>query len=202
MRHCFGGGGFGGGGFGGGAIGEASQQSVPILDAVMQQIMLFVQGKAACQSVEDDEEGDEGDDEEEEDHDFILMDSVTDLVGGLARAIGPEFAPFVMPLLQPLGRFLAPSRPHTDKSMAIGCYADLVSSIGPALGANTAGSLLQVGMSGLADTSGGGEVQVSVGGCLFAIAGGRWKGPTIWWETSSVLAQNPAEPWMDVAVVP
>ena len=140
----------------------SGQQRVPILDAAMQQILLFMQGKAMCQSVEDEDDGEEGEEDEEEDHDFILMDSVTDLVGGLARAIGPEFAPFVVPLLQPLGRFLAPSRPHTDKSMAIGCYADLVGSIGPSLGANTAGSLLHVGMAGLADTSGGGEVQVSV----------------------------------------
>ena len=142
------------------------QQTVRILDAVMHQVLLFLGGKAVCQDIEnDDEEGDEYGvdmDGDEGDHDFVLMDSVTDLIGSLSRAIGPEFISYAIPLLHPIGRFLAPNRPHTDKSMAIGCYADIVSSIGPNLDASSTASLLQVGINGLADTSGRGEVQVSL----------------------------------------
>lgn len=60
---------------------------------LLQQLLLFLQGKAICQEVEnelDDGEIGEGD-EYNEDHDFILMDSVADLIGTLARTFGSNF---------------------------------------------------------------------------------------------------------------
>ena len=103
-----------------------------VLDSLVQQLLLFLEGKAMCQQINDDGDDDEGgfEEEDEEDHDFILMDSVTDLIGTLARAFGTRFLNYAQPLLQPLGRFLAPNRLHTDRSMAIGCYAELVQGIG------------------------------------------------------------------------
>ncbi len=141
-----------------------------ILGAVVQQLLLFLEGKAACQEMmlsrynDDGGGGDEdglgygGEDDDEEDHDFILMDSVTDLIGSLSRAIGPQFAPYAVQLLQPLGRFLAPNRPHTDRSMAIGTYGEIVSGVGAALQASPA-NMLEVGLIGLRDAHH--EVQVS-----------------------------------------
>jgi hypothetical protein len=118
------------------------------LDALVQQLMLFLENKANCQQIDDD---DDDEYEQEEDHDFILMDSVTDLIGTLARAFGSRFINHAIPLLQPLGRFLAPNRLHTDRSMAIGCYAELVQGIGSAMGGPHCASMLQVGQLGLND---------------------------------------------------
>jgi hypothetical protein len=79
------------------------------------------------------------------------MDSVTDLIGTLARAFGGRFVNHAAPLLQPLGRFLAPNRLHTDRSMAIGCYAELVQGIGGNMDGQHCASMLQVGQMGLSD---------------------------------------------------
>ena len=133
----------------------------PHLDALVQQLLLYLQGKAACQESEDDvEEEDEALLGEGEDHDFVLMDSVTDLVGTLARSFGGRFAGHAQPLLMPLGKYLAPNRPHTDRSMAIGCYAELVQGMGAEMGGQHCASMLQVAQTGLRD--GHHEVKVGV----------------------------------------
>ena len=119
----------------------------------VQQLLLFLQGKAICQEVEndlDDEESGEGD-EDDEDHDFILMDSVTDLIGTLARTFGTNFVNYATPLLEPLGRFLSPNRPHTDRSMAIGCYGELVQGMGAHMGGQHCASMVQIVLVGLRD---------------------------------------------------
>ena len=48
-----------------------------MLDSLVQQLLLFVQGTASCQQI-DDHSDDDDEEEGAEDHDFILMDSVTD----------------------------------------------------------------------------------------------------------------------------
>ena len=121
-----------------------------VLDSLVQQLLLFVQGTASCQQIDDHSDDDE-EEEGAEDHDFILMDSVTDLIGTLARAFGGRFVNHAAPLLQPLGRFLAPNRLHTDRSMAIGCYAELVQGIGGNMDGQHCASMLQVGQMGLSD---------------------------------------------------
>lgn len=121
-----------------------------MLDSLVQQLLLFVQGTASCQQI-DDHSDDDDEEEGAEDHDFILMDSVTDLIGTLARAFGGRFVNHAAPLLQPLGRFLAPNRLHTDRSMAIGCYAELVQGIGGSMDGQHGASMLQVGQMGLSD---------------------------------------------------
>jgi hypothetical protein len=121
-----------------------------VLDSLVQQLLLFVQGTANCQQIDDHSDDDE-EEEGAEDHDFILMDSVTDLIGTLARAFGGRFVNHAAPLLQPLGRFLAPNRLHTDRSMAIGCYAELVQGIGGNMDGQHCASMLQVGQMGLSD---------------------------------------------------
>jgi hypothetical protein len=130
-----------------------------LLDPLAQQLLLFLQGNAACQEVQDDLDDEDDENGEGEDHDFVLMDSVTDLVGTLARAFGSRFVNHAQPLLEPLGRFLAPNRPHTDRSMAIGCYGELVQGMGAQMGGQHCASMAQIVLVGMRDSHH--EVKVS-----------------------------------------
>ena len=51
------------------------------------------------------------------DHDHVLMDSVADLVGVLAKAWGAAFAPVFQEFLPAILEFAKGSRPATDRSM-------------------------------------------------------------------------------------
>ena len=87
------------------------------------------------------------------------MDSVTDLVGTLARAIGPEFAPYVMPLLQPLGRFLLRAGHIQTKAWRLDVMLTW-SALDPPL-VQTQQLVYCRSQCQVSNNSGGGEVQVS-----------------------------------------
>jgi len=68
----------------------------------------------------------EHDDDEEDDHDSLVIDAVSDLIGVLARVIGPGFEQYFDTMKDPLLKYCKPSRPHTDRSMALGCFAEVL----------------------------------------------------------------------------
>jgi hypothetical protein len=95
------------------------------IDPLMKQLLLFVNNKGKCQILYEEEEYDDDDD----DHDDQLMDSVTDCIGALTCAIGPSFQPHVHPFIKPLSRYLNTSRTASDRSMAVGCYAEILDGL-------------------------------------------------------------------------
>jgi hypothetical protein len=58
------------------------------------------------------------------------MDSVSDLIGALAKNIGVEFEPYFAAFHPLLLKFTKPSRAYSDRAMAIGCYAEVIAEIG------------------------------------------------------------------------
>lgn len=100
-----------------------------IIEELMQRILVIMNEKAPCQKVSN---ADGQADDEENDHDNIVMDTASDLIGTLAKTIGDQMIPFFDQLQKPLMRFLKPSRPFSDRAMAIGCYAEVLLEFGPA----------------------------------------------------------------------
>lgn len=93
-------------------------------------IVVLLQEQAPCQTAEAELEDDES---IVADHDAVLIDSVTDLIAYLAQATGVAFdKPFtkMFPLLM---AFYQPQRQSADRSMAIGCVAEVAAELGTAL---------------------------------------------------------------------
>lgn len=99
----------------------------PIANALMKAIHQILAEKAPCQQKY---EGDAEEEEDEDDHDNLVMDAVTDLIGELAKVLGPNFVVYFDEFQKLLLKFTKPSRAHTDRSMAIGCYAEVIAEIG------------------------------------------------------------------------
>jgi AAA+ ATPase superfamily predicted ATPase len=91
------------------------------------------------------------DDEEEEDHDNLVLESVSDLVGVLAKTMGEQIVPLFDQLQKALNKFLKPSRPYSDRAMAIGVYAEVVAEI-DASALKYADVVLKVVKAGLQDS--------------------------------------------------
>jgi importin-4 len=100
-----------------------------IIDELMQRLLVIMNEKAPCQKMSN---GDGQGDDEENDHDNVVMDSASELIGTLSKTIGDQMIPFFDQLQKPLMRFLKPTRPFSDRSMAIGCYAEVLLEFGPA----------------------------------------------------------------------
>ncbi|MGB4191691.1 MAG: hypothetical protein WBJ81_04000, partial [Rickettsiales bacterium] len=105
------------------------ENGAPIANDLMKAIHLILAEKAPCQVKY---EGDAGDDEDEDDHDNLVMDAITDLIGELAKVLGPNFVVYFDEFQKLLLKFTKPTRAHTDRSMAIGCYAEVIAEIGTA----------------------------------------------------------------------
>lgn len=103
-------------------------ESPRIGEVLMQRVLLIMNEKAPCQK---ELSGDGLADDEENDHDNIVMDSASDLIGTLAKTIGDQMIPFFDQLQKPLMRFMKPARPFSDRAMAIGCYAEVLLEFGP-----------------------------------------------------------------------
>jgi hypothetical protein len=88
----------------------------------------LLQEKAPCQvGVEAKEE----EDEDDEDHDQHIPDALSELVGDLSRALGPQFLPIFDQFFPALLKYTKPSRSHSDRCMALGCFGDVVKELGP-----------------------------------------------------------------------
>lgn len=98
------------------------------VNSLMHNILLLLQEKGECQKAGKTGDGD-GDDDD--DHDNIVMDAVTDVIGALARAMGSLFIQYFDHLVPTLLKFTKESRVYSDRSMAIGCFAEVFQEIGP-----------------------------------------------------------------------
>lgn len=94
-------------------------------NVLMSNIITMLSEKAKCQTVNQYE----ADEEEDEEHDNIFIDSVVDLIGTLAKAIGPGFVPYYDQFKGHLLKYTKKNRPYTDRAMAIGCFAEVMAEI-------------------------------------------------------------------------
>ena len=127
------------------ALTQPHKDGKSIADFLMEYILLLLQEKAECQvTIENDEE------DEDDNHDNQLMDNVCDLIGNVAKAAGPMIVPFFDTFFQCLLRFCKPSRPYTDKAMAIGCIGTVLDEINEH-GAKFIPNVMPLVMDGLVD---------------------------------------------------
>jgi hypothetical protein len=100
-------------------------KGMQVLPVLMECVTTLVMEKGICQK----RLSDEGEDDDD-DHDNLVMDRVSDLIGTLAKAMGPLFVPYFNAMAGPLLKFTKPQREHSDRSMAIGCFAEVIGEIG------------------------------------------------------------------------
>ncbi|CAM9940163.1 unnamed protein product, partial [Ectocarpus sp. 12 AP-2014] len=104
------------------------------------------------------EDGGGGDDDEEDDDEDTADGNVAyaacDLVGAFAKVIGPSFAESFDVFLPNILKYTKGSRPASDRSMAVGCFAEVFESIGPAC-AKYIGQVLPIIKLSLVDSSAG-----------------------------------------------
>uniref|UniRef100_A0A7S3FVR3 Importin N-terminal domain-containing protein n=1 Tax=Strombidium rassoulzadegani TaxID=1082188 RepID=A0A7S3FVR3_9SPIT len=114
------------------------------MDKLVQQLILFLDKKAFCQTklktgeeeedLEDVEDGEEdGSDEEEDeeddiDHDEIIFGNVSDIIYTLSRALGNSFAPYFNLIAPHLVVYTADNHPKSDRVMAMGCISEVFAS--------------------------------------------------------------------------
>lgn len=104
-------------------IGEKNSQQVPLPKHLLDLIIRFLQEKAPSQIPED---VDDDDRTEIEDHDFVLMESVSDLIAILAEVMGPSFEAGFRLMFPLIERFLKPEKQAPTKGMAVGLLAEVV----------------------------------------------------------------------------
>ena len=119
--------------------------SGPLGGVLIDTIVVLLQEKTPCQEKSGDEAADD-----DEDHDQDVIDSVSDLIGRLAKQMGPGFEVYFDRMLPLLLRYCKPARPFSDRSMAIGCFAEVVAELGPAA-LKYQDHLLPIVQAGLAD---------------------------------------------------
>ena len=107
------------------ALGIATSDSKIIGNVLMNNIIVMLTEKAKCQTVNQYE----ADEDEDEEHDNIFIDSVIDLIGQIAKALGPGFVPYFDQFKGHLLKYTKKNRPYTDRAMAIGCFAEVMDEI-------------------------------------------------------------------------
>ena len=77
-----------------------------------------------------------GGEDDEEDHDNVLMDNVADLCGAVAKVGGGLLGEGPADgIFQAFSKYAQPSRPKSDRAMALGCYAEMCVELPCALAA-------------------------------------------------------------------
>lgn len=100
----------------------------PVANILIGLMLTLLHEKAPCQvGVEAKEE----EDEDEGDHDEHIPDALSELVGDLSRVLGPQFIPYFDQFFPALMKYTKPSRVHSDRCMALGCFGDVVKELGP-----------------------------------------------------------------------
>lgn len=105
------------------------------IDALATMILQIFEKKAYCQSAGDDDLDGEGDENNEtaelEDSELesALIDANSDLTSTIAVTLGERFMKYFPVFLKYLKKYYKKNRPPSDRSMAIGCIAEMVRGI-------------------------------------------------------------------------
>jgi hypothetical protein len=132
---------------------ETHQESM--LDLLANQLLLLLQQEHPCQEQDDsfEEDGDQGkeeDDDEMAELDALVLCAAADTVAALSAAVGPQFAPYFQRFLPLIARFYKPTKPVSDRSMAIGALAEVVQGMEQGI-EPFANDLLQIFLNGMQD---------------------------------------------------
>jgi hypothetical protein len=128
------------------ALTNVDNQNQPILNRLMAIVLELLNEKAKCQIGSKVEEYDD-----DEDHDNIVIDAVSDLIGMIAKSVGGDFMPYFDVIGPSLIKYADPKRVYTDRSMALGCFAEVIQEIGEA-SFKYVPTLLPFVKAGLSDT--------------------------------------------------
>eukprot|EP01040_Poterioochromonas_malhamensis_P002288 gene2288-2431_t len=130
---------------------------------ITEKILTYLDERGNCQTVNrfDDGEGDE----EEDNHIDLLMASLGDMIGTLAKVSGPDFVPYFNKFHPKLLKLTKPSRSQPDRDMAICCYADVFEALGSA-SLNYSDSVLPVLQSVLKQREGLETARRNAASCL------------------------------------
>jgi len=94
-----------------------------VVNDCLEQVHSILSKKAKCQETEED-----GHNDDDDDHDSF-MSSVCDLVASFARVMGSHFVQYLPQFLSELCKYAKPSRPASDRSMALGCLGELAQEL-------------------------------------------------------------------------
>lgn len=97
------------------------------LDTLANQLLMILTSDHACQDIDDSL--DDHDDEEVAELDALVISAAADTVGALAGAIGPNFAMYFAKFFPLIAKYYKPSKPVSDRSMAIGALAEAVQGL-------------------------------------------------------------------------
>jgi importin-4 len=95
------------------------------INRIMNICLLLITEKTPCQLKA------AGDDEDEEENANVVIDALMDVITCLAGLLKEEFIGFFEEFHKHLLKFTNAQRPSIDRTIAIGCYADAFSKIGP-----------------------------------------------------------------------
>ncbi|KAF9580196.1 hypothetical protein BGW38_003260 [Lunasporangiospora selenospora] len=99
------------------------------ITAIGEQLNMIFEKKAYCQQELGDEDGPLDEDEQAE-FDALLISSASDLVGGLAGALGESFVPYAKVFIPHIAKYYSNNKPTSERSMAIGSLGDISSGMG------------------------------------------------------------------------
>ncbi|EAU90542.2 importin beta-4 subunit [Coprinopsis cinerea okayama7 len=109
----------------------------------------ILEQKALCQQDPDQDEDDEAPEYQAE-YDSVLISSAGDLVAALANALGVEFVPAFNTFYPLIAKYYRKNRSLSDRSSAIGCFAEIISGIKNGVTEHTA-ALLELFQKALND---------------------------------------------------
>jgi len=76
----------------------------------------------------DEEEGEDDSDEEDMDHDEIILGNATDVLISVSKALGNDFLKHFTVIAPRLVRYLSEEHGKSDRTMVIGCLAEVMAS--------------------------------------------------------------------------
>ena len=96
------------------------------LEPLAQHVLNLLEKKAPCQAELDmEEEGASEEDEDQAEYDAMVISTTADLIGMLSQAVGEQFSPCFKHFWPLLKKYYKPTRPVSDRSMAIGVMGEV-----------------------------------------------------------------------------
>ncbi|KAG6891210.1 hypothetical protein C0995_008462 [Termitomyces sp. Mi166 len=119
------------------------------LETVCNIAIQILEQKAFCQQDPDQDETEEAPEDQAE-YDSVLISSAGDLVSALAQALGSDFTPAFTRFFPLIAKYYKKNRSLSDRSSAIGCFAEIIAGMKSAITPSTL-PLLDLFYSALGD---------------------------------------------------
>ncbi|KAG6886214.1 hypothetical protein C0993_010776 [Termitomyces sp. T159_Od127] len=106
------------------------------LETVCNIAIQILEQKAFCQQDPDQDEAEEAPEDQAE-YDSVLISSAGDLVSALAQALGSDFTPAFNRFFPLIAKYYKKNRSLSDRSSAIGCFAEIIAGMKSAITPST-----------------------------------------------------------------